>query len=253
MSARIPICLLVLACLLTDGPVHASANLEYLKVVEIREVIDDRGYVDFVIVVQNTHPYLSANTVRVSMALKKDGVVIHVMDNYCSGFGVGKTCEHTFDDERKKDRRGYTKDDYDSVEGRVASANFSLSEPDRWLLTGELSLVEESLNIDGGDDYTVIMGEIHNGTNAVLKIERLVFGLWDAEDNFLGLASEGYGKIGTIWPGETPAFWTANNTIPFEQVARYEMDVEYVIARYVEDDIATTAKSASWGQIKARR
>ena len=172
------------------------------------------------------------------------------MGVWCGNYSTDKTCEFS------QELYGYKKDDYDSISGRIASAFFSLPEPDPWLLTGELSLVEESLSVRASDDgWIMIVGEMHNGTNAMLTIENISFGLWDAEDNFLGWATDGdyrfFAHIKNISPNETVSFSVGNADIDFDRVARYRIDVEYVIERYIEDDIATTVEAASWGQIKA--
>lgn len=252
MSAKAVICLIAIVCLLATVPsAVAYETSEYLKIVEIREVVDDRGYVDFVGVVQNTHPYLAVEGIQVVLTFKKDDLVIDVIDGlWCSNYSTDKTCEFEYS------RSRYTKDDYDSVTGRIASSRFYLSTPDPWLLTGELSLVEASLSVRADDDgWIVVVGELHNGTNAMLNIEHIAFGLWDAEENFLGWADDSvlssYAYIRDVLPGETVSFLVGNRDIPFDRVARYRIDVEYSISRYIDQSIATTVDGASWGEIKA--
>lgn len=252
MSAKVVICLML--CLLAvASPVFAQGETsEYLKIIEIWEIVDDDGDVEVVGVIQNTHPYLSAESIQLVLTLKKGGVVVAVLNNvWCGEYSTTeKTCEFA------QELYGYKREDYDSVEGRIAQSYFSMPMPDPWLLTGELYLVEESLNVHASDDgWIVIVGEMHNGTNAILDIESIAFGLWDVEENFLGWANDVYfmffSRIDDVMPGESVSFYVGNTDIPFDRVARYRIDVEYSISRYIDQSIATSVDAASWGQIKA--
>ena len=257
MSARVSLCLL--ACLMA-APVSAY-EISYLKIIELREEVDDRGEVDIFGTILNTHPYLSAESVKVVLTFKKDGVVVTAIDGiWCSDYSTDKTCEFS-----KGLPSIYKKEDYDSVSARIESAYFSMPETDPWLLTGELSLVEESLSVRahvssfGGDEgWIEILGELHNGTNAMLEIKSVSFGLWDANDNFLGRAEDNavhtalfFASANNVMPGEIVSFKVGNPDILFERVARYRIDIKYILLRYI-DDVATGVEAASWGQIKAR-
>ena len=128
--------------------------------------------------------------------------------------------------------------------------------------TGDLVLVEESLNIrSSGDGWVAIIGELFNETNAVLKRMFVAFALYDAKDNFLGWAepieglSAGFSAYSIywqqLWPNETIPFLIGNEDIPFAKVERWETHIVYEVDAYPEDfAVPTVATGATWGQIK---
>ena len=252
MSAKVVVCLW--ACLMAALPAISQESKEYLKLIELRAEVGDDGFIEFVGVVHNTHPSLSPLRANVLLTLKKDGIIIDLIGARCSKRNepaAGEICEFSV-------KTKYTEDDYDSVSGRVRSTVFNKPGPE--LLTGELYLVEESLNVrSGGDGWVAIMGELHNGTNARLQISKLSFGLWDTKRNFLGLAETGSSfstfnpQFQNIYPGENISFLATNEDVSFVKVDSVAMGLRYGIMEYILEDVATGIEAASWGQIKMGR
>lgn len=259
MSARVPLCLLVAVCLvpttmLAQRTGYQEHSSYYLKIIELKEEVQENGNVYFVGVVKNAHPDQDTDGAQVYVAIKKDGAVIGFTGSPRSGCSdrlpAGDTCSFVI-------KTKYKQGDYDSFAAQIQKAYFyPPNKLDPWALKGEFYVVESSINMipnEHREDSILILGDLYNGTNAILTIDKLDFGLWDATGEFLGIASGGYGYGGNhydISPGQTLSFAVWNENIPFADVASCKPDLEYTIERYI-DDIATTVDGASWGQIKA--
>ena len=249
----------VLIAGLLAAPAYAVYSNEYLEVVDVEEVADDEGRITFIGNVMNANEYQSINPLQVFLTLKREGIVI----------GVHMGRPDSFDPILPGEIRSFSVEsgaiqgDYDDFSIRVVGY-IGPTDPNLSALTGGLLLVEDSLNftVIGPDSTSVILGELFNGTNAILTNLVIQFRLFKDEDCLIGTAkpSEKYNDAGSllyqdVLPGEAITF-IAYSDAPFEKVARWEYDVGFDLVRIVpeavqiEDAVSTAVTGATWGQIK---
>ena len=254
MIANLALGFVLLAVLLAAPANALEDSEEYLSIVEINEVADEDGFITFVGTIHNAHPRLLASLPEIILTVKKDGIIIDLVRGFClESLGPGETCEFSAKTE-------HTQEGYDEVTGRLTSSLLYAPDPDPDRLTGELLLVEKSLNIrSAGDGWTLILGELFNGTNAVLDRVVVAFALYDANDNFLGWAEpmDDFFAFGiyleNLWPNETIPFVVGTEDVPFAKVERWEVGIRYSIDYYPDFTVPTLATRTTWGQIKQQR
>ena len=214
--------------------------------------VDDKGSVILSITVRNTHPHLTMWLAGADLTLKQDGLVFGYLPISCrDDIGPGQT------EECSKDT-GLSEEEYDALNLTFGDLNLKarFDDIDESMLTGEVVLIEESLNWRAaGDGSILFLGEVLNDTNGFLTIQHVEFHLYDTKDNYLGVANDKvWVKLGDVMPHATYAFAVGNEDIPYAKVERWEVSISYIIRDiYFDAPIATSATSASWGQIKAGR
>ena len=229
---------------------HAQYSTGYLRILELGEKDGEEGVVFYGTII-NDHPSLFSYTPRAVISVKKGGVLINMVIGRCSNkVYPGDTC--TFEAKTE-----YSRDDYDSISARVAKETLHVPDPDLDLLTGDLILVEESLNVrSDGEGNTVILGELLNQTNAIVSKLIIIFDLYDAKGNYLGYTEEisamsSFGiYLQDVYPNETISFALHQPNVPFAKVDTWEYVIEFEVVQYHQEAIATSVTSASWGQIK---
>ena len=243
----------VLIAGLLAAPNRAFADTEdadaeqHLELVEIDEVADENGLITFTATVQNTHDYRSMRFVRVVITLKREGLVVDFLQALCTDIEPGGTGFCSRETE-------FTQEDYDELRFRVEG---SMKDPDPSMLTGKLTLIEDSLNLTATvDGSTLFLGELFNGTNAILTHINVDFSLFDAQDRFLGIAEEP--PLASVFfkdvrPNETISFVAWTEDVPFAKVERWEVAISHSIERYEVPAIPTATTEATWGQIKQQR
>lgn len=121
-------------------------------------------------------------------------------------------------------------------------------------VSGELRILEETLNgVEFLDDFAVL-GEIINETNAVLTDVVIRFRLYDGDAQLIGFAEAEYSLPNEIYPDELVPF-RANSDVAFGSVSSFELiePIEYVADRIPFAPIPTTVEQVSWGEIKRVR
>ena len=118
--------------------------------------------------------------------------------------------------------------------------------------TGDLVLIDESLNaVENFAGDIQLLGEFRNDTNAVLGELSIRFRFFNADGDFIGSGDAFFGFAGAneMLPGAVFAF-TALGSVPFADVDRWEVDIEYVPLRLGFEDVATAVADATWGELK---
>ena len=221
----------------------------YLEVASVQEEIGDNGLVTLTGTVLNTHPQWATqfNPV-ITITFKRDGRVVGLIDAWCEDrIGPGETV-------RFSKKTPFAPEDYDTFSLRIQETRLNNSDPS--MLTGELILIEESIYLTAtSDGSTLLLGELFNGTNAVLGGIGVKFSLFDAEDRFLGTANQASVDLllTDLRPGETISFSATTEDVPFAKVERWEAETYYRIERYELLAIPTSAAERTWGQIKQQR
>ena len=118
-------------------------------------------------------------------------------------------------------------------------------------ITGQLRVLEGTLN---GVEFLgsfAVLGEVRNETNTVVSSVVIRFGLYDGDRELIGFGEAQYGLLSEIYPGEVVPF-RADSNVDFSRVSSYELiePVEYVAERIPGASIATAVEKASWGAIK---
>ena len=150
MSARVAVCLLAVVCLAATKPSYAESSSGYLKVLWIDEEDGEKGIV-FVGEILNEHPKLYASYPDVIISIKKDGILINLVEARCGErIPPGATCKFSA-------KTKYTGEEYDSISARVEEASLFMPNPDPDLLVGDVVLVEESLNIRSAEDGSIFV------------------------------------------------------------------------------------------------
>ena len=226
---------------------------EYLKIMEIEAVVGDDGLIEFVGTVHNTHTRFYTWSTSIILTIKKDGVVVHIVRDRISSVDPGETMPFSI-------RTKITAEDYDDFSARINRTGMGLRKPDADEdLVGELYIVEDSLNLRPDENGSVVfLGELLNGTNAVLQIGYMSIDMYDSKDYFIGEAiydpdTLGFGStVSTqlIWPEQTIPFVLTNKDIPYAKVESWKVFLDYEVHAYLDESIATSTTSASWGQIK---
>ena len=242
----------VLILLVFSVSLHAQDSTGYLRIIELAEQDGDEGVIFYGTII-NDHPKLHARNPTAVISLKKDGILITMLLGRCRDKpGPGETC--TFEAETE-----YSREDYDAISARVAKGSLFREKPDPEILTGDLVLIEESLNVrSDGEGNTVILGELHNQTNAIVSNLIVIFDLYDSKGNFLGYTKEvaamsSFGiYMQDVYPNETIPFALHQPDVPFAKVDSWECYIEFEVVEYYQEAIATSATSASWGTNQGR-
>ena len=228
-----------------------SAGAHDLKLISIEEEVSALDWVSFVGRVENVGDQILKYP-GVILALKNEGRVITVQHS-----SLDTPTAHllhpgevgTFDILTTFERH-----EYDDVtvyfQGRPEGP---LERLDPSYLTGDLQLLESSLTMVAsyllGD--VSVLGEVTNGTNAVVGDVKIRFTFFDEEDNFLGTGQTYYNLLpNEVQPGETIAF-QAYSEVAFADIARWEVAWEFVPRRLGEEEPSSSVQAASWGELKA--
>ena len=252
MTTNLALGFVLLAGLLA-APAHAyfSAD-EYLELLSIEEVVDEYGLIVFNGTIKNTHTTQPIDLFAVYIIIKKDGRIIarHRVSplSFLKGLAPGATIHFSFESL-------YVPSDYDEFNVRLEGR---LEPPDLDLIVGELSLVEESVYITTEDGYTVIYGEIFNGTNAIIENIYVGFTLLNARGDAYDTADTNYSlsvlKLAEVYPGETIDFAARTLFAAADRIKEWEVVIVFSPMKIVETEaIPTVSTSTTWGQIKQQR
>ena len=141
-----------------------------------------------------------------------------------------------------------TKADFDSYtitfDGRLDAAGASF-------VTGDILMIEESLNVMEYAGDAAIFGQFTNGTNAVITDVSLRFFLYDAAGALVGFAEANYSLPNEIYPDELVPF-RATSDADFEAVASWTATWEFTADR-IPQDFPTGVEISSWGVVKNTR
>lgn len=251
MKSSLPLCFVLLAGILAGGPTHASFSDEHLALLDT-EVVAKRASAVFTGLIENTHPTRSINDVIVYVTLKQyvDGRLFII--DIIRGFPSDPFVDIAPGEQRPFEVVApYGERDYDEYSIRVDGALVSFF--DRDLVTGEVTIVEETLTWtwnDNGD--TMVYGEIYNGTNAVIGQLNPTFTLKKgSRDVGITAIVNGFNRLTLVelLPGETVEFKAVSAT-HIDAWETYAVDIYYEPLRLYEEAIATSVEETSWGQIK---
>ena len=232
---------------------------EHLELVSAESTIDEFGAV-FTGTIRNTHPAQRIYSISLFLVLKKDKRVIarlfHRVDETSThpidpGAEISFTVETSYKADEYDDfyirLKGYfddPSDSWDLIEG--------CDSPGR----GCVEVIEESVYV--AEDW--VLGEFLNNTNAIFRIGEIHFKLLDARGEWIGDAFSTREIEGTdILAYKTLDFALEITMFPSRRVGDVTgWDVERLKYHAVHlvpitDPIATSATSASWGQIKQGR
>ena len=248
MRANLSLGLVLLAAGLCAEPACAFWSDEHLELLEVAEVVDEFGLMVFTGTIQNTHTTQAIDTVSIYVVLKKEGRIVAIYRGWPdrSSGGIGPSETQSFSIETD-----YAEGEYDEFNVRLEG---TLDAPDASLVTGELTIVEESLNLTTSPEgQTVIYGELFNGTNALIREINIQFTLLDARGDVIGFALPSLLSISLkytdLWPNEKIDF-SATSTVSLNRVKSWEVEIEFEAIRVVESDAPTVSTSTTWGQIK---
>ncbi len=231
-----------------------SANaMEGLELLNVEETIDSARLVRFTGTVQNTRNQ-SILLPKIVVSLKKEGKVMGIFIGTISGPTDGYYQLHPGEIGIFDVHTGVTRDQYDEFsvrsDGGLNGLDNGSNDFDRSLLTGDLTLVEDSFNLtaDWGEN-ALFFGELLNGTNAILQAINVRISLFDAKDAFIGAATIPRLYLpNELSPGEVLSF-QATSDVPLSNVVRWEISIEYAPARLGHGD-ATAVGDATWGEVK---
>lgn len=118
-------------------------------------------------------------------------------------------------------------------------------------VTGQLRVLEETLN---GVEFLgsfAVLGEVMNETNVVVSNVAIRFRLYDGDGELVGFGEAEYSLPREIYPGEVVPF-RAESDADFSRVSSYELiePIQYVAERIHGASIPTTVEGTSWGAIK---
>ena len=255
MSAKVLVCLIATAYLISANPAAAFYSDEYFSVVHVEEVVGDDGKITFTGEVINTSEFQAIGPVRAFITIKRDGTVLGVIVANPDGYDLvqpGQTMTFTAESD-------FEQGQYDEISVRF-TGYVGASNPNTESLTGAMMLVEESLNFTtfGPDSTTVVLGELYNDTNGILTNISLEFRLFKDEDCLVGIAvpssttnEAGSTTFQDVSPGSTIGF-IAYSEAHLSKVNRWEYSLSYDLVRLAPvPEESTAISAATWGQIKA--
>ena len=140
-----------------------------------------------------------------------------------------------------------TKHDYDeymiTYDGRLdAIAPF--------LVTGDLRILQETVNVVEFLGNAAVLGEIVNETNAVLTNVVIWFLMYDSGGELTGIAEAAYSLPAEIYPDEVIPF-RATSHAPLDRVVSTEARWEFTADRIIHN-VATGVEAMSWAKLKIR-
>lgn len=248
MSAKIPLCLLAVVCLLAAKPVDAYYPAsEYLELASIGEVADEYGVI-FNGIIRNTHPAQNLELIRVRLVLKKDAKVIYVEEKRINKIYPGDTERFVFETVFKPE-------EYD--EFYIASSGWANNPSEDQVKSAcdkagigdcRVYLIDESVSIGVDVGYA----EIHNNTPSVVDFEQVSLKLLDVRGNLIGFAASYRFSGLTLLPYEKIGFLLhyVDLKVSSDKIADWEFISLH--ADFLDiPAIATTVDGASWGEIKA--
>lgn len=245
MRANLTLGFVLIAGLLA-APAHAFRSGEHLELLEVNEVVDEYGLMTFAGTVQNNHTTQAITGISAYVILKKEGRIIAIYRGWLDGafsLSPGETGSFLVEAD-------YAEGEYDEFYVRLDGL---LKPPEADFITGELVLIEESLNLtSSADGQTVLYGELFNGTNAIIGSVNLQFNLLDARGRVVGIAVPlelGYIEL---WPGEKIDFTAIGVLTSDRRISSWDVEIEFEAIRLAESDVPTVATGATWGQIKHR-
>ena len=253
MSARVLVCLIATACLISAIPAVAFYSDEYFSVVHVEEIVGDDGKITFTGEALNITEFQAVQPSHVFVTLKLQGEVLAVISgspDIYEHIQPGQICPFTIETD-------FEQWQYDEFSIRFAGYA-GLPNPDTESLNGGLVLVEESLNFTtfDADSTAVVLGELYNDSNGILTNITLEFRLFKDEDCLVGVATLGQPRDpGSMWyqnitPGSTIGF-IAYSDAPLGKVNRWEYSLSYDLVKFAPVPEDTAIEGASWGQIKA--
>ena len=254
MSAKVLVCLIVVACLIAAKPATAFYSDEYFSVVHIEEIVGDDGKVVFVGEALNITEFQAIQPTSVYITLKLQGAVLAVVSGEPDSWEQvqpGEICLFTVETD-------FEQGQYDEFSVRFAGYAGNPN-PNTESLIGGLVLVEESLNFTtfDADSTVVVLGELYNDSNGILGNISLEFRLFKDEDCLIGIATlSGQSRDpGSMWyqnitPGSTIGF-IAYSQAPLSKLGRWEYSLGYDLVKFAPMPEDTAIEAASWGAIKA--
>ena len=266
MSAKVVVCLIVVICLVAIKPATAFYSDEYFEVVHVEEIEGDDGKITFKGEALNISEFQSVQPANVTITLRLQGAVLAIVSgspDIYEHIQPGQICPFTIETD-------FEQGQYDEFIVRFAGYAGGPN-PNTESLTGDLMLVEESLNFTtfGSDSTAVILGELYNNTNGILTNISLEFRLFKDEDCLVGIATPsptineaGSTTYQDVAPGSTIGF-IAYSEVHLSKVERWEYSLRYDLVRLapVPDEepiaapiaapIATVIAETTWGKVKA--
>ena len=247
----------VVASLFILGSASADYSSRYLEVSNFKDEVDEYGLVVFTGEVKNIHTTRIISVVNIYVTLKKDGVIIGITRIFTEE--LEPLASTSFEYETL-----YAKEEYDELSVRPSGVLEDGVIDD--LVVGEAYIVEESFNVVYNFQLVTwsdivadaIFGEIRNETNAIISGLKVSIEFFDARGNTLGGFTTD--KLDTpyreeISPGETISFTFTfkPGVLPAEgKIKSWKVRLAgWTAIEIVDNAIATSVESVSWGAIKA--